>query len=640
MTDRTGVPGTGGQEPQEVDLGPEDDTIIGRAFRWSLVALALAGAGIGLAIWAATRPEPLRPPTQVLPAKPISTTRSVEPPEVAFTEITTGAGIDFVHENGATGDKLLPETMGGGCAFLDFDNDGDQDLLFVNSGFWQGSGPKPGPGLDSGRKQPTMALYRNDGYGHFAEVTAAGGLSVSFYGMGAAVGDYDNDGDEDLFLTAVGLNHLFRNEGGRFREVTAAAGVGGDPGEWSTSAGFFDYDNDGDLDLAVCNYVGWSRRIDFAVNYRLTGIGRAYGPPTDFQGRFPYLYRNNGDGTFTDVSTSSGVEITNPDTGVGVSKALGLAFVDVDDDGWIDMFVANDTVRNFLFRNRGDGSFEEVGTAGGIAYDSMGTATGAMGIDAAHYRNDRALGFVIGNFANEMTSLYVSQGAPWQFADQAIGEGLGAPSRRALSFGVFFFDYDLDGRLDLLQANGHLEQEINIVQSSQHYRQPAQLFHNSGPEGRLLFVEVPGGKTGDLARPIVGRGSAYADIDADGDLDVVLTQVGGPPMLLRNDQKLENHWLRVKLIGTRSNRSAIGAWVEVTAGALMQRRQVMPTRSYLCQVELPLTFGLGRADTVDLLRVIWPPDPAGRGTREPPQEVRVDQVDRTLIIVQGGVGKK
>ena len=634
MTDRTGMPATGGQEPQTQDLVPKDDAIIGRAFRWSLAALA--GAGIGIAIWAATRPEPLRPPTPVLPAEPIVTTRAVEPPEVTFTEITTGAGIDFVHENGATGDKLLPETMGGGCAFLDFDNDGDQDLLFVNSGFWSGPGPEP----DSGRKQPTMALYRNDGHGHFAEVTAAVGLSVSFYGMGVAVGDYDNDGDEDLFLTAVGLNHLFLNEGGSFREVTTAAGVGGDPGEWSTSAGFFDYDNDGDLDLAVCNYVGSSRRIDFAVNYRLTGIGRAYGPPTDFQGRFLYLYRNNSDGTFTDVSASSGVEITNPDTGVPVSKALELAFMDVDDDGWIDMFIANDTVRNFLFRNRGDGSFEEVGTASGIAYNSMGTATGAMGIDTAYYRNDTVLGFVIGNFANEMTSLYVSQGAPWQFADQAIGEGLGAPSRRALSFGVFFFDYDLDGRLDLLQANGHLEQEINIVQSSQHYRQPAQLFHNSGPEGRLLFVEVPGGKTGDLARPIVGRGAAYADIDADGDLDIVLTQVGGPPMLLRNDQQLEHHWLRVKLVGTRSNRSGIGAWVEVTADGRMQRRQVMPTRSYLCQVELPLTFGLAGATRLDSLRVTWPRGPESREAQGPPQEVRVNQVDRTLIIVQPGVDEE
>ena len=622
MTDRPPTPEI------EEDLVPTDDRVIGRAFRWSLLAFAVIAGGAALGVWVVNRPETAPPPTPAPPAHAIVPVDEVRPPDVLFADVTSGAGIDFVHTNGASGAKLLPETMGGGCAFLDYDGDGDQDLLLVNSCRWledAGAGP-----------QPTMALYRNDGTGQFDDVTAAAGLDVSFYGMGAAVGDYDNDGDVDLFLTAVGTNHLFRNDGGVFSDVTGQAGVGGRPDEWSTSAGFFDHDNDGDLDLFVCNYVRWSRDIDFAVDYRLTGIGRAYGPPTNFEGTFCSLYRNDGDlesARFTDVSADSGIQITNDATGVPVAKALAVAFVDATGDGAMDVLVANDTVRNFCFKNTGNGRFAEVGVSIGVAYSSMGAATGAMGIDAAHYRNDTALGVAIGNFANEMTSLYVSEVPRRGFTDEAIGEGVGAPSRKALSFGLFFFDYDLDGRLDLLQSNGHLEEEINTIQPSQHYRQPAQLLWNAGPGARSSFVEVPHEATGDLARPIVGRGAAYADIDGDGDLDVVLTQTGGPPLLLRNDQDLGHHWLRVKLTGngTTSNRDAIGARVELIrsgdgAARSRQRRRIMPTRSYLSQVELPVTFGL--ADTGDgmELAITWPDGTA--------QTVAVDQVDTTLAIEQ------
>jgi hypothetical protein len=599
--------------------GP-DDAIIGRAFRWSLAVIAVVAAGGLLAAWLLNRPAPQPPPAPVPQSRVQTRQPDVTPPRVTFTDITAAAGIDFVHTNGATGEKLLPETMGGGCAFLDADADGDQDILLVNSSAWPGDPTPAGP-------PPTMALYRNDGTGRFTNVTAESGLDVSFYGMGAAAGDYDNDGDADLFLTAVGPNRLLRNDGGRFTDVTATAGVAGEPQEWSTSAGFFDADNDGDLDLFVGNYVRWSRDIDFAVDYRLTGLGRAYGPPMNFEGTFPYLYRNEGDGTFTEIAESAGMRVTNPATGVPVAKSLGVAFIDVGDDGAMDVFVANDTVRNFLFRNAGDGSFTEVGYVSGAAYGSMGNATGAMGIDAAYYRDDDTLGFGIGNFANEMTSLFVSQGRTWQFADAAIGEGVGAPSRRHLSFGIFFFDYDLDGRLDLLQANGHLEDEINAVQPSQHYRQPPQLFWNAGPAGRFCFAEVPAAETGDLARPIVGRGAAYADIDADGDLDVLLAQIGGPPRLLRNDQDLGHRWLRCKLIGRTCNRDAIGAWVELTtADGATQRRQVMPTRSYLSQVELPVTFGLHEPDNVESVGVTWPD-----GTK---QVVPVPRLDTTIVIEQ------
>ncbi len=406
--------------------------------------------------------------------------------------------------------------------------------------------------------------------------------------------------------------------------------MGGAADAWSTSAGFFDYDNDGDLDLFVGNYVQWSKEIDFAVDYRLTGVGRAYGPPVNYAGSHSYLYRNEGDGTFTDVSAAAGIEVTNPATGEPAGKALGLGPIDVDGDGWMDLLVANDTVGNFFFHNQGDGTFTEEGTLYGLAYGRSGEATGAMGVDSGYFRNDADVGFLIGNFANEMTSVYVSQGDPTLYADEAIAAGVGAPSRTRLTFGLFLFDVDLDGRLDLLQANGHLEDEINKVDPSQSYPQPAQLFLNIDRDGRSVFEPVPTEATGDLSRPIIGRGAAYADIDGDGDLDVVLTQTGGTPLLLRNDQATGHHWLRVKLQGDPAkgvNRDAIGAWVEVTTGGVTQRRQVMPTRSYQSQVELPVTFGLGASETVESLTVIWPD-----GSR---QDVVVPGVDQALVVAQG-----
>ena len=581
---------------REEEFVPEDDAIIGRAFRYSMVVLAVVAVLGALIYFLSQRQGGEEIETGLESQAPEIVTERAEAPSVRFTDVTADAGITFSHFNGAAGDKLLPESMGGGVAFFDFDGDGDQDLLFVNSASW----PHDSPASPA----PEMALYENDGAGRFADVTARAGLDVGFYGMGVAVGDYDADGDPDLFLSAVGRNHLYRNDGGVFEDVTSVAGVGGDESEWSTSAGFFDADNDGDLDLFVGNYVVWSREIDFEQDFRLTGVGRAYGPPQNYEGTYPYFYRNESDGTFTDLTAEAGFHVANPATGRPMAKTLGVAPIDVDRDGFVDLLVANDTVRNFFFRNLGDGTFEETGELVGVAYDRTGNATGAMGVDAGHYRNDDNLGFLIGNFANEMTSVYVSQDDPAIFADEAIIEGIGAPSRRMLSFGLFLFDYDLDGRLDVLQANGHLEGEIAKVDPSQSYEQPAQLFWNAGADEG--FEPVEAASTGDLATPIVGRGSAYADIDADGDLDVVLTQISGPPLLLRNDQDLGHHWLRLELRGRAPNREAIGAWVEIEAGGNLQRRQVMPTRSYQSQVELVLTFGLGQTDRVDAVRVTWP----------------------------------
>ena len=521
-------------------------------------------------------------------------------PEARFTDITVEAGLTFVHTNGAYGDKLLPETMGGGVAFFDFDNDGDEDLLIVNSGHWPWQPP-------AGARARGISIFQNDGSGHFTDVSEGAGLEADLYGMGVGVGDFDNDGWVDVFISGIGGNRLFRNLGhGRFEDVTIKAGVGGDGKSWSMSSAWIDYDNDGRLDLFVCNYVAWSREIDFGADYQLPGIGRAYGPPVNFPGTSPFLYHNDGNGHFTDVTATSGLQVKNPASGLPMGKSLGVAPVDLDGDGWIDLVVANDTVQNFVFMNQRNGTFREVGARTGIGYDSYGQTRGAMGIDSARFRNDDTLGIAIGNFANEMNSLYVAQRDSLVFADEAVTEGVGPASQSLLKFSLFFFDYDLDGRLDILTANGHLENEISRVRPDQQYRQPAQLFWNRGVPGRR-FVTVPPSRCGnDIFKPMVGRGSAFADIDGDGDLDAVIVQINGPPLLLRNDQNLKHHWLRIRLEGTTCNRDAIGAWVRVRTGGQVHSRQVMPTRGYLSQSELPITIGLGPNPHFDEVQVVWP----------------------------------
>lgn len=607
------------------ELTEQDDTVIGVVFRRSLIAIAVAAVLIGSFVglrWWLDREVPVE-----IRETPIDLAHLLTPAAVPqaspgrFVDITEAAGIDFIHHNGAFGERLLPETMGAGVAFFDYNNNGHPDLLFVNSDHWPF-----GPELD--RPRPSaLRLYENDGHGSFREVTAEVGLEgIHFYGMGIAVGDYNGNGLVDIFATAVGRNYLFENRDGRFVDITDAAGVAGGDETWSTGAGFFDANGNGHLDLFVVNYVQWSREIDIEVDYRLTGIGRAYGPPMNFAGTRSYFYINNGDGSFTEVGADNGIDVRNPATDVPVGKGLALIPVDFDGDGHIDVMVANDTVGNFVFRNRGDATFEEMATLWGLGYDRNGQATGAMGIDFARYANDSRLAVAIGNFANEMSSFYVSQRNRTQFADQTIVAGIGAPTRMALTFGVFFFDYDLDGRLDYLQANGHVENEINRVQSSQTYRQPGQLFWHCGDECPGTYLPVPPDQIGDLATPIVGRGAAYADINGNGRLDVVLAQIGGPALLLRNDLDNGHHWLRLKLEGKPPNTGAIGARVTLEAGGATQYRTVMPTRSYLSQVELPVSFGLGETDTIDQITITWP---------DGSEQVETDlEVDRLHVIAQ------
>jgi hypothetical protein len=616
-------------DENDEELVANDDRAIGIALRVSLVAILFLVAIVSGVIYVVNLPPqaPAVVQSKTRPAQ-MRAALKVALPAVKFADITEAAGIKFRHVTGAYGEKLLPETMGSGTAFFDYDNDGDQDLLLINSAYWPWKKPE-------NAADPTPALFQNDGQGSFKDVTEEAGLKFSAYGMGVACGDYDNDGWIDLFLTAVGPSRLLRNVQGKFADVTEAAGVGGNPDQWGTSAGFFDYNNDGLLDLFVCNYIQWSRPIDMSLGSTYDGKNRAYAPPTPFRGAFCQLFRNQGQGRFSDVSADAGVQVRNVDTAVPVGKSLGVVFVDLNEDGYCDVVVANDTVQNFVFQNVKGEKFQERAQEVGVAFDPAGIARGAMGIDVARFRNNKSYGIVIGNFANEPTSLYVAQDVGrgddvfCLFTDEAVATGLGPQSRLELKFGVFFFDYDLDGRLDICTANGHLEKDIATIQRSQQYAQPPQLFWNGGDQGETEFVKVPADVVGeDFSRRMVGRGSAYADIDGDGDLDLLLTGSGGAPRLLRNDQQLGHHWVRLSLKTSGRNVYAYGAAVELHAGGQVQERVVQPTRGYMSQSELVLTFGLGKTDKIDKVLIRWPD-----GSK---QEIKELAVDKQHTIEQPG----
>jgi enediyne biosynthesis protein E4 len=501
---------------------------------------------------------------------------------VVFNDVTQAAGLRFKHVSGAFGKKYLPETMGAGGAFLDFDGDGWQDILLVNSKNWPG---RPGP-------KATSALYRNN-KGTFVDVTKTAGLDVEMYGMGVTAADYDNDGRVDVYLTGLGGNRLFRNLGtGKFADVTAKAGVGN--GGFSTSAAFFDYDKDGKLDLFVTNYVQWE--IEKDLHCTLDGKSKSYCTPESYKGQSPTLYRNRGDGTFEDVTKRAGLESPS-------SKALGVTLLDFDGDKWLDLFVANDTQPNKLYKNAGNGTFKDLGLAAGVAFSEAGVARAGMGVDAGDYDGSGRPSLVIGNFSNEMMALYHNEGTGL-FIDEAPTSTIGQATLLSLTFACFFFDYDLDGKLDIFAVNGHVSDDIEAVQPKVKYAQAPHLFRNLGGK-KFEAVTKHSGEA--LQRPVVGRGGAYADYDNDGDLDVLITANGGAARLLRNDGGNRNHYLRVKTVGTKSNRDGIGARVMLTTAAGTKPWGLVKTgSSYASQSELPLTFGLGTATRVPRVEITWP----------------------------------
>ncbi len=526
---------------------------------------------------------------------------------IEFADVSAQSGIHFKHNSGAFGKKYLPETLGTGCAFLDFDNDGWQDIFIVNSTAW----PE--------RKTPrtVSALYHNNQDGTFTDVTRQAGLAVDMYGIGVAVADYDNDGNEDIYITCVGPNHLFRNLGnGRFSDVTVRAGIG-DPG-FSTSAAWFDYDNDGKLDLFVANYVDWSVESDQLCS--LDGKNKSYCTPQSYKGQSPTLYHNKGNGTFENTTQRAG--LSDP-----TCKSLGVAMLDYNSDGWMDLFVANDTEPNKLYKNNGNGTFTDEAVSAGVAFSEAGTARAGMGVDAGDYDGSGRQGIVVGNFTNESMALYSNDGTGL-FTDEAPKSGIGKMSAQSLTFAVFFFDYDLDGLLDVFAANGHVSDDISVVQPNVKYAQPPHLFHN---KGKKKFEEMTGKLGRALQRAIVGRGAAYGDFDNDGDLDLLITSNNGPARLLRNENGNQNDVLRVKTVGTRANRDGIGAKVTLKTTRDRLFNMVKTGSSYCSQSELPVTFGLGAPEEGRMLtlEVTWP-----SGQKDTIADIKPNQ----SITVQEGKG--
>ena len=517
-------------------------------------------------------------------------------PGVTFTDATATAGITFSHNSGRAGKKFLPETLGSGGAFFDADGDGWQDILLVNSKDWQPRG-----------RRSLHALYRNNGNGTFTNITSGSGLDVEAYGMGVAVADYDNDGRDDVYITALDGDRLYHNEGaGRFRDVTKAAAIAN--ASFGTSAAWLDYDRDGQLDLFVANYVQWTPKDDLWCS--LDGVSKSYCTPESYKGTSSKLYRNLGGGRFEDASRKAGVD--DP-----TSKSLGVAVFDYNGDGWADLFVANDTQPNKLYRNNKNGTFGEEGMAAGVAYSEDGVARGAMGVDAGDYDRSGRPHLLVGNFSNQMLGLYRNEGTGL-FVDEAPRSAVGRASLLTLAFGVFFFDYDLDGMLDILAANGHIEEEIGRVQPKVQYKEPPLLFRNAG-QGKFENTSATVGSA--FARPIVARGAAYADYDHDGDLDVLLTTNHGPAYLYRNDGGNQNRWISIRTRGVKANRNGIGALVRVQSAGGRQWSVVRSGSSYCSQSDLALTFGLGKDTTVSAIEIEWPSGTKDRVANVPSNQI-------------------
>ena len=515
---------------------------------------------------------------------------------ITFRDITAQAGIHFTHNNGAFGKKWLPETMGPGCAFIDYDNDGWPDILLVNGQDWPGHAS-----LHHTNGASTLQLYHNNHDGTFTDVARKSGLGISLFGLGVAVGDYDNDGFDDIFITAVGQSHLFHNNGnGTFTDVTKSAGLWG-PDEFSTSAAWVDYDRDGKLDLVVANYVQWSEQTDLYCT--LDGSHKSYCTPESYKGTSARLWHNLGNGKFEDATQKAG--LYDP-----TSKGLGVAILDYNNDGWPDILIANDTQPNKLYLNKKNGTFEERAVSAGIGFSEDGIARAGMGVDAADYDRSGSASLIITNFSNQMLSLYHNEGNGL-FVDEAAHSDVGRATLVTLGFGCFFFDYDNDGWQDIFVADGHIEDQIETVQKRVSYAEPPHLFRNLGfsktSNGKFeeVTTKVSDKSASSFAAPKVARGAAFADINNDGALDVLMTTNGGPAHLYLN-QGGTNQSLRIKLVGTKSNRDGIGAVVRVSAGGEKQWLTMKSGSSYLSSSELVLTFGLGSKTKADAVEIDWP----------------------------------
>ena len=504
-----------------------------------------------------------------------------------FVEVASAVGLTWQHENGRSPQRYFPETMGGGGAFFDYDGDGDLDVYAINGAFIAADP------LDAA---PVNSLFRNDGQ-HFVSVAA--GVSHPGVGMGVAAADYDSDGDLDLYLTNFGPNALFRNDDEHFAEIGQETGVA--DAHWGTSCAFADCDRDGDLDLYVANYVAYDPaaasvdQVPYMASYENYGdqapIG--YPHPDNFQGQADLLYRNDGAGHLVDVSAEAGIADVS-------GKGLGVVFGDYDNDGWPDIYVANDAVRNFLYHNSQDGTFAERAGLAGVAYGQDGQMEAGMGVDWGDYNGDGVLDLTVTNFQAEPNALYRGEGDFFSVATFAAGMGL--PSLPFLGFGTQFFDPDLDGDLDLFAANGHVLDNVRDIDQSTSYGQRNLLFRNDG--GRFAEVSATVGPGFALER--VSRGSATGDYDGDGDPDLLVFNSGQPLSLLRNDQGEANHWITIRLVGTNGNPNGIGARLTATSGDLVQTRELRGSRSYLSQSQLRICLGLGKRPQLDALEVRWP----------------------------------